>query len=146
MDLTTPWTPYFNGNALPPFNRLNVVLEEDLKPSSRHYPTWVKSSLTDIFTKAPQAEEALWDCVLSLWRLKITEPTDEESNGDILWAQHVSTWLVSSQLIQIGKITSSLTLARVAPPSVFMLPLQDSATQGYRELWESTASNWESSY
>ena len=58
----------------------------------------MKSSFSGIFSQFPQAKEALWESVLSLWRLKITAPDREETEDDVLWAGHVSAWLVSVSL------------------------------------------------
>ncbi|KAF9641985.1 hypothetical protein BDM02DRAFT_3133415, partial [Thelephora ganbajun] len=71
VDLATPWVPSLNGNALPPC-LLIAMLQNDLD-------------------KTPAASEVIWECVLSIWRLKLVE---EEGAEDVTWVDHVSAWLI----------------------------------------------------
>ena len=95
MDFSAPWIPSANGNALPMFERLRQVLENDAKPSPRTDKAWLPSSLSGTIAKAPEAKGAILDCVLSLWRLKEAAPSEGEEEEDEVWRDHVSAWLVS---------------------------------------------------
>jgi hypothetical protein len=101
MDLSVPWTPSLNGNNLRPFDPIAELIEEESKPSPRRDPHWTKESLDTIVAACPEAEEVIWDCVLSLWRLKKKEP-DGEGDEDISeWADNVSAWLVSRRISRL---------------------------------------------
>ena len=95
MDLSATWVPTAQGNVLSPLARFTEVVESACTPLPRVDKPWMKTSFSDIFSKFPQAREALWESVLSLWRLKIVAPDKEESVDDALWEEYVSAWLVS---------------------------------------------------
>ncbi|KAF9643507.1 hypothetical protein BDM02DRAFT_3191535, partial [Thelephora ganbajun] len=93
VDLATPWVPSLNGNALPPCLLIAGVVKEGTKPS--YFDTlqrpWSRKALQNDLDKTPSASEAIWECVLSIWRLKLVE---EEGAEDVIWVDHVSAWLI----------------------------------------------------
>ena len=55
-------------------------------------------------------EVALWECVLALWRLKLTE---EKGSEDLIWLQHVSAWMVSNEFamgVDRGELICAITV------------------------------------
>ena len=98
MNLSTPWTPTVNGNALPMFKRLKVVVDSGASPSPRRDKAWLPSSVEGSFTDFPDAKEPILDCVLSLWRLGEASPDENDDGQDDMWRKHVSAWLVSNLL------------------------------------------------
>jgi hypothetical protein len=94
MQYSTPWVPTLNGKTLPSLKRLETILREQAVPRSKTDPSWVKTNLDDVIRKTPKAENAIWDCVMGVWRLKELAPDKEDDGEDELWSQHVSAWLV----------------------------------------------------
>ena len=95
MDLETPWTPTLDGATLEVFERLQLVLDEERRPSSKLEPRWVQASIKNLVANIPEAQKPLWDCVLSLWQLKESAPSEDGHDDDDRWREHVSAWLVS---------------------------------------------------
>lgn len=62
----------------------------------------MRTLFSDVFSKFPHTAEALWELVLALWRLKVSELDGEESEEDVLWEEYVSAWLVSVSLSNRG--------------------------------------------
>jgi len=105
MDLSVPWVPTTNGNVLRPLARYDEVVDSACAPVPRQDRPWVKTTYSDIFSKHPQAGEALWESVLALWRLKVVVPEEADVDDD-LWAEHVLAWLVSTPLSRSSREVS----------------------------------------
>ncbi|KAF9642805.1 hypothetical protein BDM02DRAFT_3132849 [Thelephora ganbajun] len=92
VNLATPWVPSLNGNTLPPCSLIASVVEEGTKPSyfDMLQRPWSRKALQNDLDKMPTASEVIWECVLSIWRLKLVE---EEGAEDAVWVDHVSAWL-----------------------------------------------------
>ena len=95
MKIVCPWTPAFNGNILPPLNRLAPISDSNEVPTCKHYPRWIRSAVRNSAGSNPKAEAPLWETVLALWRLGQAEPCEVDDGEDNLWARYVGAWLVS---------------------------------------------------
>jgi hypothetical protein len=94
VDLSTPWVAALNGNNLAPFPALVQLAEDDERPSALRDPGWSKKSVTALTAKISDKKEALWDSILSLYRLKMLE----ESEAGKMWEDYVCAWFVSRYL------------------------------------------------
>ena len=63
--------------------------------SLRKEPEWCKRVIAGLAANTPEAQELLQEAILALWHLKEVAPSEEESEEDEVWVQHVSAWLVS---------------------------------------------------
>lgn len=95
MKIVYPWIPTFNGNILPPLNRLAPISDSNEVPTCKHYPRWIRTAVRNGAGSNPRAEAPLWETVLALWRLGQVEPCEVDDGEDNLWAQYVRAWLVS---------------------------------------------------
>ena len=59
-------------------------MENACTPLPRQDKPWMRTSFSDVFSKFPHTVEALWESVLALWRLKVSELDGEESEEDVL--------------------------------------------------------------
>lgn len=93
-DLSVPWQPINNGSVLHPGSWFTEAVTAGAKPTLRDDPSWTYGTLEKTLEETPEALEPLWDCVLSLWRLRLSESKDL-GDGTLLWVQMVVAWLVS---------------------------------------------------
>ena len=94
MSFATPWKPSLDGTDLPRCGLIEGLIADDLKPSSRDSDQrpWSLSELSLILNEHPPSKDALWECVLAIWRLKLEE---EKGSRDTVWRDHMKAWLVS---------------------------------------------------
>ena len=94
MSFATPWLPVFNNTQLALYPAYADLIEDAAVPVFKEDPEWSRRSFKALFDTAPQVEEALWEVILAIWRLRLvqTEGIKEES-----WRKLVSAWLVSTQ-------------------------------------------------
>jgi len=89
--LAVPWTPVLNGKEVSSCDLYNRVVEDEAKPAGKHDEDWLRRSLEVAFAEAPQGAEALWECMLAIWRLKVEE---EDGSEDDTWKDLLCAWLV----------------------------------------------------
>ena len=77
------------------FPRLANILEDGLIPSLKRELEWCKKAIAGLAANTPEAQEPFQEAILALWYLKEATPSEEESEEDEIWVQHVSVWLVS---------------------------------------------------
>ena len=94
MDASSPWVPTLSGKVLPALSRIEELVENEQKPSPDKDEDWSKSNIKKILAGNPDAIEPMWECVVGLWRLRRTKPSEDDEEDDDLWRQHVSAWLV----------------------------------------------------
>ena len=90
--LTTGWYPTTSEGPLASYGPYSTEVEENTSPSSRRDGDWAKTRLDLELANVTEGKEALWECVLALWRLKSCE---EEGCREEAWQKLVSAWLVS---------------------------------------------------
>lgn len=81
-----------DGKVLSPCALYNRMVKAGDLPNSMQDPTWIRRALDPFVANVPEGADALWECVLALWRLKLME---EAGSDDEVWRLHVSAWLVS---------------------------------------------------
>jgi hypothetical protein len=98
MESSTPWAASKYHRWLPIYKALKEVIEDGLTPDPDHYEAWAKRSLAEQLSQAFKSQDAIWESVLGLWRLKYLEPTLETADEQVktLWRLHASAWLVSA--------------------------------------------------
>jgi hypothetical protein len=71
------------------------LIAENVKPlwSYAQFRKWSEEMVEMELDQSPEGAEALWECVVALWRLNMAG--DEGEGEDEVWQQHVSAWLVS---------------------------------------------------
>ena len=96
--MTTPlfatgWQPQLRGNLLRPCPLLQPLVENDERPSVRNESdrAWLPGSYSSLLAGAPYAADGITESVRAVWRLRCTE---EGSEKDDLWADHLEAWLV----------------------------------------------------
>jgi len=89
------WQPMLSGERLPACDLIADIVSNDLHPNP-HNPThrqWSKVHLTPSINRYPvEVREALWECVLAIWRLQLKQ---EEGVCNSQWVCHMTAWLVS---------------------------------------------------
>jgi hypothetical protein len=88
-----PWVPSLNGQALPACFPLVDFQVEDAIPSSleeRDRP-WAFSTLKEELELTPAHVEVMWESILAIWRLKLSEGREVIVP---LWQDHVLAWMV----------------------------------------------------
>lgn len=94
MSFTTPWKPSLHDIDLPSCGLVEGYIVDDVKPSSQDSAQrpWSFSELSPVLNKHPPSKDALWECILAIWRLKLEE---EKGSRDMVWRDHMKAWLVS---------------------------------------------------
>ena len=95
VDLTTPWTPTSHNHNTPLVDCAFIedLIDNDTKPSTRVERDWewARFTLQQELDKSPQTKDAVWECVVALWRLRQVEPI---AFRDLMWQGHTLSWLV----------------------------------------------------
>ena len=94
LNLSLPWIPSVNGNALPMFARLRSIVDSGARPSPRRDAAWTPARLEDALASVPEAKSSILECVLTMWQLRESAPDEEDDGQDDAWRSHVSAWLV----------------------------------------------------
>ena len=90
--LLTGWYPTTSKGPLPLYGPYSTEVEDNTSPSLKRDGDWAKAQIDRELANVPEGKEALWECVLALWRLKLCE---EEGSQEEAWQELVSAWLVS---------------------------------------------------
>lgn len=93
--LTIPWTPSLKGRVLGPCKLIQDFVDSAASPPfwETAHTMWSSRVLKKEIKCSPEVWEAIWECVVSIWRLKRVE---EEGSNDLVWCDHIEAWLVSS--------------------------------------------------
>jgi len=83
-----------SGEPLPAFPELAAMIRNRETPGSRYDPTWTYTFLEKELGGNELLMPSMWDCVLSLWRLKELAPEDGDGVDEQVWQEHVFFWLV----------------------------------------------------
>ena len=93
MTFATGWEPELRGERLQPCQAIQRILDDEERPSI-HSPKdkkWVPSQFQIFLKNVPEAQNAIKESVLGIWRLR----TEEENGPDEpLWQDHLEAWLV----------------------------------------------------
>jgi len=99
MDCSTPWIVKANGKKLGPYDLVSKFICEDEgggEPQGSE-PAWLKSAVGAWWEKCPWLEDAGWECVIAIWRLKSVE--NQADHDDDTWRLHLQAWLVRDALV-----------------------------------------------
>ena len=92
--LSTPWTPKYEGESLPAYPDFVKMVDSGRRPDNSTEKLWTRAWILGLAQNVPRAEDALWECVYSLWCLSQLAEADV---GE-LWERYVQAWLVRSPL------------------------------------------------
>jgi len=87
----TPWVHSLHGRALPPYSEYEDLQKQKIRPSSAVNGDWANASVVSRVSQVPEVEEAMWECVLGLWRLSTFSA---EKKGP-QWQDYMSAYLAS---------------------------------------------------
>ena len=89
----TPWQPTVNGNVLARCLATENLEECKVVPNPRDTAEadWAFPGIREEVERAPESREALQECVVAIWRLKIAY---EDGAMDEDWQNHVIAWMV----------------------------------------------------
>jgi hypothetical protein len=94
VDVTVPWHPHLRRRWLKSHPEVDIPAVQIAEPSVFLDPEWSKAALEAVLKKTPQAVVPLWDCVLSIWRLKKTGPDERPVTEELIWRDLVIAWTV----------------------------------------------------
>jgi hypothetical protein len=86
------WSPYLKGGRLPPLVCLEESISGNSQPTEDRHPGWTRAAFSE-WVQTNVADDALWDTVLTLWRLCFDVNRDAEES---LWVRYVLAYLVIS--------------------------------------------------
>jgi len=86
-----PWTPVLLGQTLLPFPAYETLVRDNVRPVVPQHTSWARGSVVNYVDSVPEAEAAICEAVLAIWRL---EQLSEHSEDGPLWQNYVSAWLV----------------------------------------------------
>lgn len=95
MDISTPWTPSYEGKPCKPCAWYASVVEENIHPNCIQHADWAQKNLEPQLGKRPLARDALWEGILALWRLSLQEGDGRKEES---WRVLVFAWLVRCRL------------------------------------------------
>jgi len=94
----TPWTPMLNGNELRPCALIEDFVTDNIQPDPRNKGErpWTIAGFREITNSVPDAEKALIESVVAIWRLQQHEEEGgkEDSLDSAGWQDHLEAWLV----------------------------------------------------
>ena len=92
----TPWTVSLDGRALGPYPAYSEMINSKKRPNLAEHADWSTARVMPLLEEAPDAVDAIWECVLALWRLSrlADDCVDPE------WPDYVSAWLVRRLLLR----------------------------------------------
>ena len=90
--LAVPWVPNVNNKPLSRLEAYEEIREEGVVPNSFQHSSWTEKTHNLLLVNVPEGRDALWECVLAIWRLRLVK--GDGPPGEI-WKLHVVAWLVS---------------------------------------------------
>lgn len=91
-----PWVPSFEGKILPPYRNYEVFVATKKRPDQKSDKQWTRATILSLTQSEPDAEDAIYESVLALWRL--SRLADE--NLESIWQEYARAWLVSQSLAE----------------------------------------------
>ena len=82
--------------ALPSYRKLEGMQVDGDSPRSSDIG-WARSNFLGLFKRYPQAEAALWESIVVIWRLKFLR--EVLSKVPPIWETHFTAWLVSLSIL-----------------------------------------------
>ena len=94
ISLEQPWDPVNSrGKTVVIYQAYKALVDKKSEPP-HHDCNWARSNFWNVFKSYPEAEGAIWENIVALWRL---ETLQDHSYSEV-WKHHAMSWLVSYDL------------------------------------------------
>ena len=95
ISLEQPWDPVDSrGKTVTIYRAYEALVDKKSEPPC-HDRSWARSNFWNVFKSYPEAEGAIWENIVALWRL---ETLQDHSYSEV-WKHHAMSWLVSYDLL-----------------------------------------------